>query len=120
MNTAVSQMDKVTQQNASSAEQSAAASEELSAQAEGLTNVVEDLTKLVGVASNLNGQHTNVKGKGRPSHSFGLRKQHGEPVSASTTHSHSGHSSGGTTVRAGREESNADTIPMDNDSFKEF
>lgn len=120
MNTAVTQMDKVTQQNASSAEQSAAASEELSAQAEGLTKVVEDLTKLVGVDSNLNSQHTYVKGKGKPSHSFGLRKQHSESVSAATTHAHSEHSSGRTTARASHEESNTSTIPMDKDSFKEF
>ncbi|MBI4828858.1 MAG: MCP four helix bundle domain-containing protein [Nitrospinae bacterium] len=47
INTAVTQMDKVTQQNASNAEESAAASEELSAQAEKLNEVVADLTRIV-------------------------------------------------------------------------
>ena len=47
VNTAVAQMDKVTQQNAASAEESASASEELSAQAEQLNSMVEDLVVLV-------------------------------------------------------------------------
>ena len=47
VNTAVSQMDKVTQQNAANAEESASASEELSAQAEQMKSVVVDLIKLV-------------------------------------------------------------------------
>ncbi|MCX5647076.1 MAG: Cache 3/Cache 2 fusion domain-containing protein [Phycisphaerae bacterium] len=48
VNTAVAQMDKVTQQNASNAEESASASEELSGQAESMTQVVGQLVTLVG------------------------------------------------------------------------
>jgi methyl-accepting chemotaxis protein len=48
VNTAVAQMDKVTQQNAANAEESASASEELSAQAEQMNQIVRDLTALVG------------------------------------------------------------------------
>ncbi|MHC4214189.1 MAG: hypothetical protein ACYSWP_12530, partial [Planctomycetota bacterium] len=48
VNTAVTQMDKVTQQNAANAEESASASEELSAQAEGMNRIVGELTALVG------------------------------------------------------------------------
>ncbi len=48
INTSMTQMDKVTQQNAANAEESASASEELTAQAEQLTEVVEELVKLVG------------------------------------------------------------------------
>jgi methyl-accepting chemotaxis protein len=48
VNTAVSQMDKVTQSNASSAEETAAAAEEMSAQAVAMRENVEDLMKLVG------------------------------------------------------------------------
>ena len=48
INTAVSQMDKVTQQNAAGAEESASASEELSAQSEELRRTVLDLQSLVG------------------------------------------------------------------------
>ncbi|HAL45579.1 MAG TPA: histidine kinase, partial [Phycisphaerales bacterium] len=48
VNTAVAQMDKVTQQNAASAEESASASEELSAQSEQMNLIVQDLVNLVG------------------------------------------------------------------------
>ena len=47
INTAVSQMDKVTQQNAAGAEESASAAEQLSAQAQTLKQVVDELTVLV-------------------------------------------------------------------------
>lgn len=48
INTAVAQMDKVTQSNAANAEESASASEELNAQAESMHEIVGDLTKVVG------------------------------------------------------------------------
>lgn len=51
INTAVSQMDKITQTNAASAEESASASQELSAQAREMEAAVSDLLKLVGGAS---------------------------------------------------------------------
>jgi methyl-accepting chemotaxis protein len=47
INTAVSQMDKVTQQNAANAEESASASEELSSQAESMNQIVDQLVALV-------------------------------------------------------------------------
>jgi methyl-accepting chemotaxis protein len=47
VNTAVAQMDKVTQQNAANAEESASAAEELSAQAASLNGMVEDLVAMV-------------------------------------------------------------------------
>ena len=48
VNTAVTQMDKVTQSNAASAEESASASEELKAQADTLKAAVQELMTLVG------------------------------------------------------------------------
>ena len=51
VNIAVSQMDQVTQQNASNAEESASASEELAAQAERLGGVVRRLIDMVGRSS---------------------------------------------------------------------
>jgi methyl-accepting chemotaxis protein len=48
VNTAVAQMDNVTQQNAANAEESASASEELSAQARELNDMVEVLVAIVG------------------------------------------------------------------------
>ena len=47
VNTAVSQMDKVTQQNAAGAEESASAAEELTAQALAVKGMVDELTALV-------------------------------------------------------------------------
>jgi methyl-accepting chemotaxis protein len=62
VNTAVAQMDKVTQQNAANAEESASASEELSAQAEQMNQIVEELVKLVGgsTASKKQVHHVNT------------------------------------------------------------
>jgi len=51
VNTAVSQMDKVTQQNAAGAEESASAAEELSAQAATVKSMVDELSVMVGGAS---------------------------------------------------------------------
>ncbi|MFH0881087.1 MAG: methyl-accepting chemotaxis protein [Lentisphaerota bacterium] len=48
VNTAVSEMDKVVQQNAANAEESASASEELSSQAQELNAMVEQLMVIVG------------------------------------------------------------------------
>ncbi|MCC8179755.1 MAG: methyl-accepting chemotaxis protein [Planctomycetes bacterium] len=47
VNTAVAQMDKVTQNNAATAEEAASAAEELSAQATALNGMVEDLVAMV-------------------------------------------------------------------------
>jgi len=47
VNTAITQMDKVTQSNAASAEESASAAEELTAQAEALKEAVAELLRLV-------------------------------------------------------------------------
>ena len=47
VNTAVTQMDKVTQSNAASAEESASAAEEMTAQAEALKDAVAELLRLV-------------------------------------------------------------------------
>jgi len=58
VNTAVAEMDKVTQSTAANAEESAAASEELNAQAEQMKSFVEDLARVVGGnGSNLQGSH---------------------------------------------------------------
>ncbi len=56
VNTAVAQMDKVTQQNAANSEESASAAEELSAQAGHLNTMVQDLVGLVTGKSQAHGQ----------------------------------------------------------------
>jgi methyl-accepting chemotaxis protein len=48
INTAVSELDKLTQQNAANAEESASASEEMSAQAETMKSMVDELVAIVG------------------------------------------------------------------------
>jgi methyl-accepting chemotaxis protein len=65
VNTAVTQMDKVTQGNAAAAEESASASEELNAQAQTLKGAVEDLLALVGAKA---ARHTATEpeNEGRP------------------------------------------------------
>jgi methyl-accepting chemotaxis protein len=55
VNLAVTEMDKVTQQNAATAEESASASEELSAQAEQMKGMVNELVTMVGGAGSSNG-----------------------------------------------------------------
>ncbi len=52
INKAVSEMDKVVQQNAANAEESASASEEMSAQAAQMKVFVEDLVTIVGGTTN--------------------------------------------------------------------
>jgi methyl-accepting chemotaxis protein/carbonic anhydrase len=61
VNTAMAQMDKVTQQNAANAEESASASEELSAQAESMNDIVGELISLVGGASSNQGNSSNSR-----------------------------------------------------------
>ena len=51
INTAVTEMDKVTQQNAANAEESASAAEEMSAQAETMKGMVDELQGIVGGSS---------------------------------------------------------------------
>lgn len=119
INSAVRQMDMVTQQNASSAEQSAAASEELSAQAESLTDIVEDLTKIVGVTANGNNHHSSHKGMGKLSRLTSLKKHHEEPVAAGTSHPH-GHAAKKGAKKAQDKESPESVIPMNNEAFKGF
>jgi hypothetical protein len=58
VNTAVAEMDKVTQSNAASAEESASAAEELSSQSVQLTEMVGELETLVGGVNKTQGHVT--------------------------------------------------------------
>ena len=60
INVAVSQMDRVTQQNAASAEESASASEQLSAQATAFTGLVDQLVHIVGSKGTSSGSSGSV------------------------------------------------------------
>ena len=63
VNTAVAQMDKVTQQNAANSEESASAAEELSSQAEELQNMVAQFS----LSGSGTGQKSAAAANGRPS-----------------------------------------------------
>ena len=52
VNIAVTEMDKITQQNAANAEESASASEEMNAQATQMKNIIDELMVLVGGSGN--------------------------------------------------------------------
>jgi methyl-accepting chemotaxis protein len=62
VNTAVAQMDRVTQQNAAGAEESASAAEQLQAQAESVKGTVDELVRLVGEKACRSGDPGPVKG----------------------------------------------------------
>ena len=73
INTAVAQMDKVTQGNAANAEESASASEELSAQARELNDMVEALVAIVG-GTNSQSRNTRTSGAKKVEFSSSPRK----------------------------------------------
>jgi methyl-accepting chemotaxis protein len=58
VNTAVNEVDKVTQQNTASAEESASAAEEMKAQTEQMHAYVSDLIAIVGGSDNTTQSHT--------------------------------------------------------------
>jgi uncharacterized phage infection (PIP) family protein YhgE len=68
INTAVSQMDKVTQSNAANAEETASAAEELNAQSEELRNAAAQLAALVGVKNGAATSHAGTYSPGHVSH----------------------------------------------------
>jgi len=120
VNTAVSQMDKVTQSNAATAEESAAAAEELNSQAEVMKQSVAELLQLVS------GESVAVATKSPPvrrpqeSHATTASAKHHAPVSHNGN-GHNGHGNGhahaapepATTAKRRGE------IPLDGD-FKDF
>ena len=119
VNTAVSRMDKVTQNNAASAEESASASEELNAQAASLQEVVGELQVLVGGPSGLPSNGRTVDG--HPS-----RSVHPKPIAirnpASATRSSNGirpRTNGQAVFPAGQAARQRAEIPMKED-FKNF
>jgi methyl-accepting chemotaxis protein len=109
INTAVSQMDQVTQTTAANAEESASASEELTSQAAELNTMVETLINIVGGESRSNGARSFVvSSKPAPKTT---RQTPVKPRAALAAHQ--------TKVRSGSPLKPNDIIPLD-DSFDEF
>jgi len=109
INTAMGQMDKVTQSNASNAEESAAAAEELNAQAGVLKQSVGELLQLVG--------STGRSGVSQPAQGSEQYQTSREVVSPAKRHAPTHNSNG--RAPAMTTEKKRDTIPMDGD-FKDF
>ena len=114
VNIAVTEMDKVTQQNAATAEQSAASSEEMNAQAEELKSFVADLAGIVGGTAAVSAGRLRSPNPMRPA---GQTRQAPRKALAVVRKP----AKGKTLTRHRSKEVNPnDIIPMDEDDFKDF
>jgi len=103
INTAITEMDKVTQQNAATAEESASASEEMSAQAEQMKAMVGELLAMVG-------------GKSADSNSM----QHITPKRSSIVAKAAKSVGKAAPVKKLKRPDSEDIIPFDEDDFSDF
>jgi methyl-accepting chemotaxis protein len=117
VNTAVAEMDKVTQSTAANAEESAAASEELNAQAEQMKSFVEDLARVVGGSGN---GHGGVSGS-HGGNGSGVRR---EQVVARKALALPAKTTGGASAIRGKASKKVahpeQVIPMNDGQFKDF
>ncbi|SHJ91820.1 methyl-accepting chemotaxis protein [Desulfatibacillum alkenivorans DSM 16219] len=111
VNKAVSEMDRVTQQNAANAEESASASEEMNAQAEQMKDIVKELVGIVGgsKSSNHHGFSTATKTPA-PRALPGAKTRHIMPPKQSKA----------ITGLADRKADPNQVIPMDDEDFQDF
>ncbi len=116
INKAVTEMDKVTQQNAANAEESASASEEMNAQAEQMKGMVDELVVMVSGSSNSNGRSHAAPLKAKQLQTG--RSRAGRSQRALTLHH--GPLKQTAAAKITREQRNpAEVIPMEED-FKDF
>jgi methyl-accepting chemotaxis protein len=111
VNIAVSEMDKVTQQNAATAEESASASEELNAQAEQMKGMVNELVTIVGGV--FKNRSSTV---GRPRPGTGVRR----PQQKSLAVAKRSAKGKALSFQRSREVNPDDIIPMNENDFKDF
>ncbi len=111
VNIAVSQMDKVTQTNASSAEEAASASEELSAQATATKHIVDELMRVVEGTSAHTASETSV--------SSGLKAADQKKSAASVKQWKSGGTSKLKAAKS-RSEASPELLPVGDDDLKDF
>jgi len=114
VNIAVTEMDKVVQQNAANAEESASASEEMNAQAEQMKMFVKDLSAVVGGNGAGSREHGTVEGKRVAGRKFVINPQ---KVLSSPAGKARGKE---VTVHGIREISPEQVIPMEEGGFKDF
>ncbi len=117
VNTAVGQMDKVTQSNAANAEESAAAAEELNAQAYAMKNSVTELLSLVDGNGASKGAAIATNTTAPVARSKGIRPT-ASPVKRTTTIQGNGHRTD-TPVLSTTATARRNQIPMEGD-FKDF
>ncbi len=110
VNIAVSEMDKVTQQNAATAEESASASEEMHAQAEQMKGMVNELITIVGGDTSQNRSMPVVRRK--PGSGIKSSQNKALVVARKSGKTPAFHRS--------REVNPEDIIPMDESDFKDF
>jgi len=111
VNTAIVDMDRITQRNAATSEESASASQEMSAQADHMRDIVGDLVILVAGGSagrTGNDQAAVVENKRH----IQVRKTTSGPEMTRDT--------GLATMKAAEEVSPDQVIPLDNDDFQDF
>jgi methyl-accepting chemotaxis protein len=114
VNIAVSEMDKVTQQNAATAEESASASEEMSAQAEQMKGMINELVAIVGGNATVSKDHaSDGKRPNTPEHG-----KHARNKSLAVANKHA--SAKALSFHRFREVNPQDIIPMNEHDFKEF
>ena len=113
VNTAVAQMDKVTQSNAASAEESASAAQELNAQTHVLRNVVGDLLKLVGGKKDL--QFSGDASSSKPAANTPQRKASAPPAAKPSQNGHSRKSPAAVAALAVEDSRQKPELPMEGD-----
>ena len=111
VNTAVTEMDKVTQSNAANAEETASASEEMSAQAEQMMAYVQELVVMVGKSSHEKKKDpaTETKRSKRA-----LQESLAAPAPVESTNRNSA------IIPADNEITPKQIIPMEDDDFRDF
>ena len=111
VNTAVTEMDKVTQSNAANAEESASASEEMSAQAEEMKAMVDELVTLVDGRGKQTGKAKVVSSDSTDIQSQIQRASLVRPTFAKTR---------ALTAPASTEVTPEQVIPLEDEDFKDF
>ena len=114
VNVAVTEMDKVTQQNAATAEESASASEELNAQAEEMKSFVGELAAMVS------GNTTAPQGRSAALRRPKIGGHAGQPQKKALTVVKKPFKGKALTLNRSKEVHPDDIIPMDENDFKEF
>jgi methyl-accepting chemotaxis protein len=114
VNIAVTEMDKVTQQNAATAEESASASEELNAQAEEMKSFVADLAAMVG------GNAAAFQGRSATLRRAKIDGHAGQPHKKALTVVKKPSRKKALTLHRSKQVHPNDIIPMDENDFRDF